>query len=143
MTPQLSRQLIVKLAITILLLVAISFAPSILYGEAKPITLKKADPLIGRISQALTVDGNNASLPQPKIDFNISELTYFQDKKWVVVKLIPVGDSSIDSLFVMEKNGDQYDVRLGPGNSFSTTMITPLPFEIQSKMSREGYVHGN
>ena len=144
MRPQrMNRQYLILAIIPFIVILFIYLMPHLLYRGANPITLQKSDQLVGRISQALAVSGSSSSVPQPTVDYTVSETTYFLNKEWVVVKLMPVGNSSINGLFVLQKSGDEYDVKLGPGSSFSSSMISSLPADIQQKLNNEGYVYGN
>lgn len=79
-----------------------------------------------QITQAIkgkrVVDGVvNTQVPvtsQTTADYQVDAIRYFQGEEWVVADLHPKEDYNQKLLIVMQKNGTQYRIAMGPGTNF-------------------------
>ena len=121
-------------------LIALWIARSLILGGASPVTLPAADPLVGRISQALT-STSQLSLPVAGKDYKIQSTSYFDNKTWAVVTIIGISNTITDGLFVLNQVNGVYTVVLGPGTAFPTSATLAMPTDVQQYLHNGGYLY--
>lgn len=134
------KRLVPPAVVLAVIIIALMLTRSVMFGGARPISLTAADPLVGRISQALAT-GNSTELAVPGRDYTLKNTTYFEDKTWVVTTIAPVGGSSYSGMVVLHKSDKVYDVVLGPGTAFSSTELGTLPNNIVLYIKAHGVVY--
>ncbi len=121
-------------------LVVLWIARMLIIGGASPVTLRAADPLAGRISQALT-STSQVSLPIAGKDYKIQSTNYFDNKTWVVVTIKGVNSTITDGLFVLTQVNGVYNVVLGPGTAFPSSATLAMPTDVQQYLHNGGYLY--
>ena len=121
-------------------LVALWVARLLITGGVNPITLQSADPVAGRISQALT-STSQVSLPVAGKDYRIQNTNYFDTKTWAVVVIKGINNTITDGLFVLTKVNGTYNVVLGPGTSFPRSATLAMPTDVQQYLYNGGYLY--
>lgn len=73
-------------------------------------------------------------------DFSVRQADYFYDTTWVVAEVV-IGDSNTALLVgEREKNGDTWEIILGPGTLFTNANIQDLPSAVSARMYELNYV---
>ncbi len=123
-----------------ILLGAVLLTRPILFGETKPYQLQKSDPLVGRISQALTPN-NGGNPPTPGRDFTLLSTTYFENGTWVVTNIKTLDDSSGGGMVVLKETDGIFDIVLGPGTAFDSYSVDQLPSSVSLYIKNNGVVY--
>jgi len=117
---------------------------SMLYGDAKLVTIASAAPLTGQISQALAgTSGDQAVLPEAGKDYTLENVKYFDNKEWVFAGIKPVSNTIDSSDVVLQKKNGVYVVVLGPGSAFSRTTTLTMPSDIAQYLNQQGLLYGS
>jgi len=137
---QFLRKLVVRLGLITVLLLAVLLISPIMLGGGKEVKLKSAALLTGQVAQALDrVHGGN--LQTPGKDFQLQDVTYFQDKQWVYVHIKPTDTHAQDSFAVLHKKNGIYTVVVGPGTEFDSNTTNGLPDEVGLFLVHKGMVY--
>lgn len=134
------KRIISGLVLLILPLGILLGARVLILGGVNPVALHSADPLVGRISQALT-STNQVSLPIPGKDYTVQSTHYFDNKTWVVATIKGNGNTITDGLFVLSQVNGTYNVILGPGTSFPRSATLAMPTDVQQYLYNGGYLY--
>ncbi|MEJ0072800.1 MAG: hypothetical protein WDN27_01780 [Candidatus Saccharibacteria bacterium] len=120
------RNMVLTLILVILAVIALAL-PSMLTG-GKRVTLHKASPLMGAISQSLGSD----------VKFTIASTQYFDNNSWALASLNISGLGNQTSRVVLQKRDGMFMVVLGPGSDFPTNALRSLPPDLAGYLSGEG-----
>jgi hypothetical protein len=131
--------IIILSIVTLILLVAVSNAKSIIYGGTQLKTLSSAPALSGQISQALasTSDGE-LTMPIYGTDYTLQDTKYFDNSNWVVTTIKPLSNDMNRSVVVLEKQSGVYAVVLGPGSAFPETTSLSMPSSLGHYLKQQG-----
>ena len=135
-----TRRIVVMTSILVLPLCALWAVRLLILGGINPVTLQAANPLVGRISQALT-STEQVNLPIAGRDYKLQDTTYFDNKTWVVVSIKGTNNTITDGLFVLKQVGGVYSVVLGPGTAFPSSLTVAMPTDVQQYLKDEGYLY--
>jgi len=133
------RPFVIRAAILGILLVVLLATRPILLG-ANVISLPKAAPLAGQISQALT-DPATGTLLQAGKDYTLESTHYMQNDKWVVVTIKTTGSQAASGYVVLYEDSGIYKVMVGPGTMFPSTQINQLPVQVATYLRSLGVVY--
>ncbi|MEO8785262.1 MAG: hypothetical protein ABI221_03070 [Candidatus Saccharimonadales bacterium] len=114
----------------------------VLFGSARYIGLTKAQPLIGAASQALGVGSQSSSMPSGSKDYNLGDTKYFSNGDWAVASIIPTKNSKLtQAVVIMQKREGVFQVVLGPGTAFDSSVTLNLPTDLGNYITQRGYVY--
>ncbi len=133
------KSYMVWFSVIIVLLIALIFMRSIVFGGATPIQLNSAPALTGQISQALASSRTNTVAVYGK-DYKLDNTIYFENKTWVVTNIVGLGTIT-DGVVVMNKQAGIYQVVLGPGSSFASTSLQGLPSDVAQYLNQKGLIY--
>ncbi len=94
-----------------------------------PVVFLKVDPISDQVAKSLQGSGGGY-LPILGKDYVIKNTKYFENKQWVVVSTQPVGTASDALIIIFHKNGNSYEVTVGPTNFFANTDVGKLPTSV-------------
>ncbi len=135
-----TRRKIVIISVFIVPLFALWVTKLLILGGANQVTLQSADPLVGRISQALT-STDRVGLPIAGRDYTLKNTKYFDNNGWVVVSVKGKNNTITDGLFVLKQTNGVYSVVLGPGTSFPSSATVAMPTDVQQYLKDGGYLY--
>jgi hypothetical protein len=115
---------------------------SIVLGGKPVIGLSSAPALAGPISRSLGPFSQNSPILQPDKDYRIRSARYFDNKKWVVVNIVPVDNKINPAISVLKKINGVYQTILGPAGSFSYSYVYVLPPDVSQYLSQQGVLNG-
>jgi hypothetical protein len=122
------EQATIKRILVLLGIVMLSLGVRLLLLQgASPVSLKY-DPVADATYKSLRGPGAYTFLEQK--DFTITQEKYFQDKKWVVVSLKPIGESADPATVILEDINGNYQKVAGPSNFFQDSDLASLPTEV-------------
>lgn len=137
---QVLRTNLILTIIIVALLGSLWYVPYFVYANAKPVTLKQTQPLIGRVAQSMVTGGVTPSIPTYGSDFTLLNPAYYENDTWVVTAVVLKGDVVSAGYVVLQKKGSVYDVVAGPGTSFTRASIANTPDSVQQYLSKKGIV---
>jgi len=135
------RKLFARLGIVAFLLLAVLLVKPVLLGGGKAVKLQPAALLTGQVAQALG-STDSGSLRVPGKDFQLRDVTYFQNKQWVYVRIVLLGSTKTDDAYaILHKKNGIYTAVLGPGTAFPSNTTNNLPDEVGLFLVHKGMVY--
>jgi hypothetical protein len=132
------RKLGIRLGVVVVLLLAMLLIKPLVLNGGKVVRLQPAALLTGQIAQSL---GSMSSLPIPGKDFQLQDVTYFENKQWAYVHIQPTGPNTQDSFAILHQKDGIYTVVLGPGTAFSSDTTNNLPDSVGLFLIHKGMVY--
>jgi hypothetical protein len=108
---------------------------------AQVVRLQSAPPLTGVVSQALVSSRSDHKLPIGGKDYNLRDVKYFSGGSWVVATIVPTNDTADSSLIALHKVDGDYEAALGPGTSFSNSVLQDLPNDVGQYLNQKGVLY--
>ena len=129
------------LAFIVVVVIATGAVQSGLTGNAPLVSLGKAQPLDGTISQSLDTTGGNTTMPVAGKDYSLDHIKYFDNNEWVVASIKPLSNSISAGTVVLQKKNEIYQVVLGPGTAFNNSYLFSLPSDVGSYLNNKGVIY--
>lgn len=109
----------------------------IITGGYPTVKLSPASVLDGPISVGIGQTSAGA-LPAAGKDYQIKNVRYFNDKEWVVVKILPLKTKADPAVLVLKKVDGVYQTVLGPAGQFSSSYLYVMPRDVGYYLSQQG-----
>ncbi|HSX46308.1 MAG TPA: hypothetical protein VLG27_04910 [Candidatus Saccharimonadia bacterium] len=77
----------------------------------------------------------------PNGGVNVEDVTYFDNKQWVVANLVPKEGVTDASTIVAQKQSDGYHIKVGPGTLFGTDQLQGVPDDVVQYLSDQGLLY--
>lgn len=121
-----------------------AFMRYVMLDGSDSVALPPASRLAGPVSSVLGPGalGTENSLPQIGKEYAIKDIRYFDNKKWVVVKILPLKNKADPAILVLEKINGVYQSVLGPAGNFSASYVYVLPKDVGVYLSQQGVFGG-
>ena len=135
MDKQLFRRTLLLVALFVVSLVI----RQVLLGGVGLTSLGAASPLAAAVAPSIASSGSS-SLPEVGKDFKILSSQSFDSAQWAVVSVAHIPDMNRTTLVVEKLNGVD-TVVLGPGTSFSSTVLRSIPVDVANYLISKGLIH--
>lgn len=125
-----------KLIFIVAMLAVSVIVRQLVLGGHPIVKLDSAQALTGSISQALS--GDRPDIAQ---GFQLKDTSYFDNKSWVVVSVVPDDNSLNTSLVILQNKSGIYQVAAGPGSSFPESILVSLPADVGQFLQSQGVIY--
>ena len=98
----------------------------------KVVTLGSAPDMAGAVAQSMYSGGGETQLPIPGKDFNLKNIRYFDDRKWVVASVVPVDNKFDPGTTILKFESNLYRVVVAPTTNIPSSYAADLPKDLVS-----------
>lgn len=135
------KQAALKIIAIALLIGSMLATGPLVFGKARPVSIKSAPSFTGQISQAIISSRDKSLIPVAGKDYNLAGTRYFEEGAWVVTEMVPTSNNLNTGWVVLQKQGGVYEIVLGPGSSFPSNATHDLPAEVSKYLNLHGVLY--
>ena len=139
-----SYKTLLKRLVLFAVILAIAMATRMIILGGKPeVNLSTAPAMAAAVSRGLGQTGSGSPyLQQEGKDYKLRSVSYFYNKEWVVVKVLPVKNNGDVAFLVLKKINGIYQSVLGPASTFNASYFYVMPLDVQKYLVAQGAYSG-
>lgn len=120
----------IVLIFTVLMILITTILYFSLTGGFKVTALKSTASINGLISQSLFAGTLTSKVPVVNKSYRISNIRYWNNKAWITANFTSLDQADNSGTIILKNINGNYQLVLGPSNSFSSDYLISLPGNI-------------